>query len=108
MLSLSCGAAHTALEEKQGELELHVRETFNVAKHADICFVVDGEPIHAHRLIIGLRIASPVFESLLASPNKYLIIILIYIIIIIILIIVLIYIISHIYICLFVYLYLCI
>jgi hypothetical protein len=47
-----------------------VRETFNVAKHADICFVVDGEPIHAHRLIIGLRIASPVFESFLASPNK--------------------------------------
>ncbi len=62
---------HPALEEKQGELELHVRETFNVAKHADICFVVDGEPIHAHRLIIGLRIASPVIESFLASPNKY-------------------------------------
>lgn len=63
-------SSFVTLEEKQGELELHVRETFNVAKHADICFVVDGEPIHAHRLIIGLRIASPIFESFLASPNK--------------------------------------
>jgi hypothetical protein len=54
-----------------------VRETFNVAKHADICFVVDGEPIHAHRLVIGLRIESPIIESFLASPNKYLLFILI-------------------------------
>jgi hypothetical protein len=74
--------ACTALEEKQGELELHVRETLNVAKHADICFIVDGEPIHAHRLIIGLRIASPVIESFLASPNKYLLLLLLLLLII--------------------------
>jgi hypothetical protein len=60
----------TVIEEKQEELELNVRELLNKDKHADIVFVVEDQHIFAHRLVVALRIASPVISAILASPNR--------------------------------------
>ena len=50
------------------DLRNEVRSLFNNQKQSDVCFLVEGQTVYGHKVILGL--GSPVFDSMFNGDLK--------------------------------------
>jgi len=65
---LACSSVQLSNEELSSSLNRDLEQFFNNRSEADVCFVINGKEIKAHKMILSAR--SPVFFAMLKSGMK--------------------------------------